>query len=124
MFVLVILADWKSYVVDVERTFLNARFEARERLFLKIPDGFTTKYDNKMVLKLSWTIYGLKQSTQTFWSELIWALKAMDLIKSKGYLCCYIQYIEERMVVCLSWVDDCLFFGTNTDFIESKNKLM
>jgi hypothetical protein len=27
-------------------------------------------------------------------------------------------------VVCLSWVNDCIFFGTNKDVIAEKNKMM
>jgi hypothetical protein len=77
-----------------------------------------------MVSKMNRTIYGLKQSAQAFWSEMIQDLKSMDFITSKGDPCCYIRYLEETTVVCLFWMDDCIFFGTNTDVIKSKSKLM
>jgi Reverse transcriptase (RNA-dependent DNA polymerase) len=52
-YVLAGLAGWKSYVVNVQGAFLNGRFEARERLFLKIPERFESKYSDQQVLKLN-----------------------------------------------------------------------
>ena len=57
MLTLANLVDWSAYVIDVQGAFLNGRFEAGERLFLHIPDGFKDRYNSNCVLKLNRTIY-------------------------------------------------------------------
>jgi retron-type reverse transcriptase len=42
MYTLAIVADWKTYVVDVQGAFLNDRFKDGEKSFLKIPEGLKT----------------------------------------------------------------------------------
>ena len=81
VYLLAALAKWKTYVIDVQGAFLNGRFEAGERLFLKIPEGLEHKYNSNQVLRLNCTIYGLKQSAQEFWTELLKAIHAMGLVK-------------------------------------------
>ena len=109
IYVLAILAGWIPYVVDVQGAFLNGRFGDNEHLYLEIPDGFKKYYDKTKLLKLNCTIYGLKQSAQEFWSELIKAFKTMEFRRSDGDPCCYFKKVDNRLVICLSWVDDCLF---------------
>jgi Reverse transcriptase (RNA-dependent DNA polymerase) len=93
-------------------------------LFLKIPEGFESKYSDQQVLKLNQTIYGLKQAAQAFWMELVRALKVMGFERSKGDPCCYVKTVENRVIICLSWVDDCMFMGTNRDILQSKSQIM
>jgi Reverse transcriptase (RNA-dependent DNA polymerase) len=125
MYTLATLANWKAYVVDVQGAFLNGHFQEEETLYLKIPEGFEDKYDkNSQVLKLNRTIYGLKQAATAFWSALLKALTAMGYVRSKGDPCCYFKIVDNRIMMCLSWVDDCLFLGTEDDVISSKTELM
>jgi hypothetical protein len=55
------MASWSLYVVDVQGAFLNEQFEAGERLFLCIPDGFKNPNSPNDILHLKRTIYELKQ---------------------------------------------------------------
>jgi Reverse transcriptase (RNA-dependent DNA polymerase) len=82
MYTLAAMAKWSAYVVDINGAFLNGRFEKGETLYLKIPEGLEIFYKSLQVLKLNRTIYGLKQSAQAFWSELLKAMKAMGLIEA------------------------------------------
>jgi len=66
----------------------------------------------RLVMKLNHTIYGLSQSAQALWSsKLLKAFKTMEFKRSDGNLCCYFEKVDDRLVVCLSWVDDCAFLG-------------
>jgi len=124
MLTLAVMASWSLYVVDVQGAFLNGRFEAGERLFLRVPDGFKDLYSPGDVLHLKRTIYGLKQSAVAFWTELVKALNAMGFEKTQGDPCCYVKRQKNRIIVCLSWVDDCLFIGNDNDVIEAKRQIM
>jgi hypothetical protein len=56
--------------------------------------------------------------------ELVRALKVMGFERSKGDPCCYVKTVENRVIICLSWVDDCMFMGTNRDILQSKSQIM
>jgi hypothetical protein len=49
---------------------------------------------------------------------------AMGFVRSDGDPCCYYKNVSGRKIVCLSWVDDCIFFGSIPDIIREKNKMM
>jgi Reverse transcriptase (RNA-dependent DNA polymerase) len=123
MYTLAAMAKWHAYALDINGAFLNGRIEKGETLYLKILEGFEKYYRLLQVLKLNRTIYGLKQLAQAFWSELLKAMKAMGLNRSYGDPCCYFKIIEDRLIVCLSWVDDCLFLGTRKDVVSAKDEI-
>jgi Reverse transcriptase (RNA-dependent DNA polymerase) len=58
MYGLAVLATWKAYVVDVQGVSLNGHFEAWERLFLKILEGFEDKYGAETQSYDIWTKAG------------------------------------------------------------------
>ena len=58
--ILMIMANWSSYLADVNGAFLMGEFENGEELHMEIPKGFEHKYANSKVLRLRKTIYGLK----------------------------------------------------------------
>jgi hypothetical protein len=74
-------------------------------------------------LKLNRTIYGLKQSAQAFYNELLMALETMKFKKSICDPCCHIKNVEGRLVICLSWVDDCLFLGRRDNVIVAADEM-
>jgi hypothetical protein len=49
---------------------------------------------------------------------------AMGFTRSDGDPCCYYKNISGRKIVCLWWVDDCIFFGSISDIIREKNRMM
>ena len=64
--VLMIIAEWASYLVDVNGAFLMGEFENGEELHMEIPKGFENKYGKTVVLRSRRTIYGLKQAARMF----------------------------------------------------------
>lgn len=79
--------------------------------------------DNKYVLLLLKTCYGLKQAAMMFWKELLKAMKHMGFKRSNCDTCLYWKKTRNGIVIWLSWVDNCLCLGPNEDVIEAKNDL-
>jgi hypothetical protein len=50
--ILAIIANWLAWIVDVEGTFLQGRFQNGELIFMKIPNGFQNFYPSYVMLKL------------------------------------------------------------------------
>jgi Reverse transcriptase (RNA-dependent DNA polymerase) len=112
------------YLIDINGALLNSRFGRKNKgLYLKIPEGFEQQYKDTQVLKLNRTIYGLKQSAQAFWSELLKGMKAVGFQRRYGDPNCYYKVVERRLIVCLSWVDNCLFLGKDKDVVSTKHQL-
>ena len=113
--VLVAMAGWTMHVVDVQGAFLIGRFGNEEELFMKVPQVFENKFNDDVVLKLNRTIYGLKQAASAFWSELLMALNKIGFTRSDADPCMYFKWSSNGLSLCLSWVDDCLFVGNETE---------
>jgi hypothetical protein len=56
-------------------------------LYLKIPEGFEI-YHKSFSPGLNRTVYGLKQLTQAFWSELLKVIQTGGFNRSNGNPCC------------------------------------
>ena len=54
--VLMIMAEWASYLADVNGVFLMGEFENGEELHMKIPKVFENKYGKTVALRLRRTI--------------------------------------------------------------------
>ena len=58
--ILMCMAGWLAWIVDVEGAFINGVFQNGERMFMKVPDRFPKYYLSYVVLQLLKTLYGLK----------------------------------------------------------------
>ena len=52
--------DWPLHQLDVKNVFLNGNLE--EEVYMEIPPGLETSFNNNRVYKLKKSLYGLKQS--------------------------------------------------------------
>ena len=60
---------------------------------------------------------------QAFWSKLLKAFQTMGFERCEGNPCCYSKIVDKRLVVCLSWVGDCLFLGRRDDVIMEADEM-
>ena len=61
LFIIMIMAMWAAYLLDVKGAFLHGQFRNGEEIYSEIPDGFQKEYDPKHWLwYLLKTCYGLK----------------------------------------------------------------
>ena len=78
MLVLVTMASWIGWVVDVKGVFLHGTFNNNEVIYTEVPKQFEKCYNpNIWMLKLLKTVYGLKQVSILFWRELLEAMRFM-----------------------------------------------
>ena len=86
---LMVMADWKSYLMDVNGAFLKGEFKEHEQIYMKIPQGFEEYYEKDTTLLLQKTIYRLKQAACAFWRELVQSFTYMGYHCSMADLCLY-----------------------------------
>ena len=103
--VLVIMASWQTYVLDVLRgAFLLGSFEDGERIYMGRPRGFEQWYPPDIVLLLLKTIYGTKQAAMAFWREMNRAMKDMDFARSTVDPCVFFQSWNDAGGLCVALV--------------------
>ena len=95
--------------VDYTSAFLHAPIE--EDVYVEMPHGF--RQEGK-VLKLKWSLYGLKQALRNFFEHLHGKLLKLRFRQSETDPCLFIH----DNVICLTYVDDCLFFSPAEKYID------
>ena len=93
------------------------RFEEGESMYIEIPQGFEQYYDDDEVLLLLQTIYGCKQAAMAYYKELVKVNEMVGLIRSKADPCLFYKWIDGKLVLNTSWVDD-LLYGGNEQLVE------
>ena len=61
--VLMILAGWIGWVVDIKGAFMKGKFESGEEIYMEVPEGMEHHYGKLQVLRLLKPIHGLKQAS-------------------------------------------------------------
>ena len=79
---------------------------------------------DKVGLLLLKTIYGTVQAAMAFFKELLKAFKHLKYNRSKADPCLQFKWMEEgKLVIWLTWVDDCVVGGSGQDPIIEKRKM-
>lgn len=108
--------------MNVKGAFLHGEFDGGEALYCKIPEGFKHEYDPKEYCWLfTRTAYGLKQAARMFWNKLLKAMSKLGFTRSLCDPCVYYKWINNRLVMWISWIDDMLCIGHPDDIEDSKN---
>ena len=121
---LAVMMGWCMKLLDVQGAFLNGRFQRDEVLYVDVPLGFKEFYPKNVLLKLVRTIYGLKQAAMQFWREMRQAFKHMEYDRSQADPCLYYKWINKKLTVWITWVDDCLIAGEEKVVERSKEDMM
>jgi hypothetical protein len=87
--ILMLMAEWCGWFVDVKGAFLHGGFEDDKVTFMRVPCGFEKFYPNNMVLKLKKCVYGPKQTAIAFWQQLLLCMKNMGMVCSTADPCIY-----------------------------------
>jgi Reverse transcriptase (RNA-dependent DNA polymerase) len=95
-FVLMLLAGWVGYIVDVNGAFLHGHFEEKHKMYLSIPKGFEKYYGSDVVLLLQQTLYGTKQAALQFWRELLKSMVKMFYKQSQADPCLFFKRNQEK----------------------------
>jgi Reverse transcriptase (RNA-dependent DNA polymerase) len=121
VFVLMLLAGWSGFIVDVNGAFLHGKFEDKHKMYMAVPKGFEKYYGSGMVLLLLKTLYGTKQAALQFWHELLKAMLKMCYSQSKANPCLFFKRNKKNeLSIWISWVDDLLTVGKDQVAQEAK----
>ena len=116
MFTLSLVLNLATKQVDYANAFVQA--ELKEDVYVELPKDFSqANQDQDFVLKLKKSLYGLKQA------PLVWFERLRDGLLERGFRqsaiepCLFIQ--AKTGLICLVYVDDCLFFAKDTKTIDT-----
>jgi len=91
---------------------------------MKVPQGFEKHFPEGSVLLLLKCLNGLKQAAKAFWRQLLRAARAMGLKRSTADPCLYYKWVNGRLIMMMSWIDDNAIIGQESDVMELKKALM
>ena len=95
--------DLKLHQMDVQNAFLNGKLE--ENIFIKQPKGFEVAGKEHCYYKLNKSLYGLKQSSRCWNSELHAYLIKLGFVQSASDPCIYFKLADELCIIAV-YVDD------------------
>ena len=96
--------------VDYTAAFVQAKIQ--DDVYVAMPRG---KLKPGKVLKLLRSLYGLKQSPKNFFDHLKERLEYCGFVQSHSDSCLFVK----QNCICLTYVDDCLFFALNQEDIDA-----
>ncbi len=75
-----------------------------------------------MLLKM--TLYGLKLAAMAFYRKLLAAIANIGLKRSSANPCLYYKWVDCRLVIMISWINDNMILGPSNLVMQLKNDLM
>jgi hypothetical protein len=100
----------RIFQADVKAAFLQAPLS--EKIYMKPPPGFAsvTADGEEEIWELNHAIYGLKQSSSSFWTALQSHLVAKGFTSLLGDPCLFRKVLTDgRVIICCTYVDDVAF---------------
>ena len=110
LLILSVILGWKSCQVDYQLAFVQAKIKPGS-LYCEMPRGFEQK---GMILELKRNLYGQRDAPKNWFAHL-----RSNLIH-RGYQPCVNEqclFISDK-VICLVYVDDCIFFAKEQKDID------
>src|SRR3954471_11652044 len=109
--------DYEIWQMDVKTAFLNGNLE--EDVYIIQPEGFVDPENGSKVCKLQKSIYGLKQTSQS------WNIRFKEVVKSFGFIenekepCVFKKFSGSSIVFLILYVDDILLTGNDIPMLEA-----
>jgi hypothetical protein len=113
---------WEVHHLDVKTAFLNGDLE--EEVYVAQPEGYVEKGKEKMVLKLSKALYGLRQAPRAWNIKLDRSLKNIGFSKCASEAAVYRRGIGKTTVILGVYVDDLVVTGGDTSEIAKFKQQM
>ena len=112
---------WPLHELDVKNASLNGNLE--EKVYMEIPPGLETSFNNNRVCKLKKSLYGLKQSPRA------WFDKFAKSVRKQGYTQCQADHTlfvkfssKKKIVVLIVYVDDIILTGDYEEELSGMKK--
>ena len=107
----------KLHQMDITTAFLNG--DLKEEVYMRQPEGFVAKGQERLVCRLKKSLYGLKQAPRCWNQVLDSQLKAMGFDQSPSDPCIYTSKTDDDFFVLAVYVDDILLAGKSKEKIEA-----
>jgi hypothetical protein len=123
-FILALVANrgWQVHHLDVKTAFLNGELE--EEVYVAQPEGYVEKGKERMVLKLSKALYGLRQAPRAWNIKLDKSLKMLGFSKCASEPAVYKRGVGKTAVILGVYVDDLIVAGEDVLEIDKFKKQM
>ncbi|KAL0462043.1 UNVERIFIED_CONTAM: Retrovirus-related Pol polyprotein from transposon TNT 1-94 [Sesamum latifolium] len=114
--------ELQVYQLDVKSAFLNGEIE--EEVYVEQPEGFIIKGKEEKVCRLNKDLYGLKQPPRA------WNSKINSYFIENGFNCnlsessLYMRKVDKDFLIVCLYMDDLIYFGTNSSLVEDFKKKM
>jgi hypothetical protein len=102
---------WQVHHLDVKTAFLNGELE--KEVYVAQPEGYVQKGKERMVLKLSKALYGLRQAPRAWNIKLDKSLKMLGFSKCASESAVYKRGVGASAVILGVYVDDLIVTGEN-----------
>ena len=103
--------NYKSRHVDFANAFVQGTLEEDERIFVRMPPGFSN--GEKSVLQLRKSLYGMCSAPRHWFKTLRPSIIGLGFTASKEDQCFF--YNSKLKAIILVYVDDCLIFAKDDD---------
>ena len=119
MFILQCILGLQSQSIDFTNNFAQADIPSGEPVFIEIPRDFNSDGgQHDVVLKLKKSLYGQAEAAR-LWYEKLWnGLLERGFVMSKVDPCLFMS----KTVICVVYVDDCLFWALSKSDIDNVMK--
>jgi hypothetical protein len=97
------LEDYEADAVDISNAFLNG--DLTQDVYMHQPECFEHGEGN-MVLKLNWSLYGLKQASRVWYQKLDSTLQEMGFHRTHCDHCVFVWKRGTTHVIVPVYVDD------------------
>lgn len=117
LFALSVQLNLKVTHLDVKTAFLNGTL--KEDIFMSHPQVDLDNNSSKKIVKLNKAIYGLKQSSRSWYEKVDQCLTEVGFKRSQIEPCVYTKFNEDVKVIIALYVDD--FFVYSNCNVETDN---
>ena len=115
--------DWPLQQLNIKNAFLNDLLE--EEVYMIIPLGFYKKGEDNKVYKLKKSIYGLKQSSRSWFDRFSKVIKSQGYRQGQSdYIMFFQQFKNGKKTILIVYVDDIILTRDNVVEIERLKKVL
>ena len=118
LLILILTNNWTTRVIDYTYVFPQADIDTD--IYVEPPALFSSKSGEDKVLKLRKSLYGLKQSSCTFYQHLSQGLQNRGWKPSAIDHCLFMK----KQMIYVIYVDDTIFAGPKQEEIDREVKLL
>jgi hypothetical protein len=117
---IVIAKGWEFHQKDVNNAFLHS--DLSEEIYMEQPQGFMQ--DSSLVCRLKKSLYGLKQATRAWYSNMESYLLSQNFVHCKSNLNVYMLRMTDSLLLLVLYVDDLLITGCSTSAIAVVKRIL